>query len=474
MRCWIKPGVNLYAIIMLKRLWPSLFSDWVGKVLGNKLDRYVVSTHTLALAVSLNRWLTHPGSISPELRAELEGTRAQRTALPRCLLEKLNRLEGTSFFEDAKLVCRNLPGLLDSYKESAEDEKAGRLAKRIKEAIFDNQKPEAYYGMILFDGDNMGAWLAGNEEKYQQKFGDCWHPTIRASIEKRFKDNQDLESYLNEFRSPSPARHRAISEALNNFSLQVARFVVEDCYKGKLIYAGGDDVLAFVCVDDLLPAMTLLRLLYSGKPIPGWLEQKDIESEKGYLRLKRRLMLTMGEQATASCGAVVAHHQAPLGHVLRELRAAESQAKNAGGRDAFSLKIIKRGGGAVGITDKWFSENAKAKGAAELLFELMKLFSQPGVSRRAAYNSVTWLNQLEPSPNGAMLKANLAHQFKQQGAGDGGIILAGELVAHVNQNHREESRDFLANFLMVAEFLARESRLETNQIPGNADKEDAA
>ncbi|MEN8168102.1 MAG: type III-B CRISPR-associated protein Cas10/Cmr2, partial [Pseudomonadota bacterium] len=452
---WVKLGENLDALNMLKRLWPTLFSDWVGKVLGNKLDRYVVSTHTQALAVSLNRWLTHPGSITPELRAELESDRAQRTALPRCLLDKLYRLEGTSFFEDAKLVCRNLPGLLDSYKEREEEDKANQLEKRIRDEIFDDQKPEAYYGMILFDGDHMGAWLAGNEKKYQQKFGDCWHPAIRASVKDRFKDNPDLESYINEFRSPSPARHRAISEALNNFSLQVARFVVEDCYKGKLIYAGGDDVLAFVCVDDLLPVMTLLRLLYSGKSIPGWLEQKDIESKNGYLRLKNRLILTMGERATASCGAIVAHHQAPLGLVLRELRVAESQAKDAGGRDAFSLKIVKRGGGAIGITDRWLSENAK--GAAELLFRLMKLFSRQGISRRAAYNSVTWLNQMEASPNGDMLKANLAHQFKQQGADDDGIILARELVAHVNQHHREESRDFLANFLMVAEFLARES-----------------
>jgi CRISPR-associated protein Cmr2 len=469
---WIKSGENLDALNMLKRLWPTLFSEWVGNVLGNKLDRYVVSTHTLALAVSLNRWLTHPGNITPELRAELESDRAQRTALPCCLLNKLYRLEGTSFFEDVKLVCSNLPGLLDSYKEREEEDRVDQLEKRIRDEIFDGQKPEAYYGMILFDGDHMGAWLAGNEKKYQQKFGDCWHPAIRASVEKRFKDNPKLKSYVDELRPPSPARHRAISESLNNFSRQVARIVVEDCYKGKLIYAGGDDLMAFVCVDDLLPAMTLLRLLYSGKPIPGWLEQKNIESSKGYLRLKNRLVLTMGERATASCGAIVAHHQTPLSHVLRELRDAESQAKNAGGRDAFSLKILKRGGGAIGITDRWFSVNTK--GAAELLFRLVKLFSRQEISRRAVYNSVTWLNQMEVSPNADMLKASLAHQFKQQGADDDGIITTRELVAHVDQHHRKESRDFLANFLMVAEFLARESRLETNQIPGNIDKEDAA
>lgn len=129
---------------------------------------------------------------------------------------------------------------------------------------------------------------------------------------------------------------------MNQFSIKVARFVVEDCFKGKLIYSGGDDVLVFVCVDDLLPAMTMLRYLYSGKPVPEWVAnrldaktRKRVDSKNGYLLLDGKLLMTMGEKAEASCGAVVAHHQAPLGYVLRQLRAAESKAKNAGGRNAF-------------------------------------------------------------------------------------------------------------------------------------------
>jgi CRISPR-associated protein Cmr2 len=40
--------------------------------------------------------------------------------------------------------------------------------------------------------------------------------------------------------------------------------VVEEEYLGRLIYAGGDDVLAMLPVADLLPAMQRLRLAYAG------------------------------------------------------------------------------------------------------------------------------------------------------------------------------------------------------------------
>ena len=64
--------------------------------------------------------------------------------------------------------------------------------------------------------------------------------------------------------------------------------------------------------------------------------------QQGFAMLNGRLMRMMGERATASCGAVIAHHQAPLSAVIRELRAAEQRAKNEGGRNAFSITSIKK------------------------------------------------------------------------------------------------------------------------------------
>lgn len=46
--------------------------------------------------------------------------------------------------------------------------------------------------------------------------------------------------------------------------MHLARYIVEECYLGKLFYAGGDDVMAMVAVKDLLPCIYSLRLAYSG------------------------------------------------------------------------------------------------------------------------------------------------------------------------------------------------------------------
>ncbi len=464
---WAKKGEHLDGLNAIKRLWPTLFVEEVRKIVGEHVGRYVLSTHTLAIATSLEKLITDTKKTTAlfEISREEGLKRYDAVSLPLSLHKKVKDDDNLNF------VIRRLPSALDEDEE-------GKLAKKLKNVL--GTKPETYYGIILFDGDKMGAWLAGNKAEFQMQYIESWHPTIQASVQQRFQDNPKLKEYLESKRWPSPARHRAISEALNQFSLKVARFVMEDCFKGKLVYAGGDDVLAFVCVDDLLPAMTLLRYLYSGKKVPEWLlDRLDIgvrnrfDSNNGYLRLNGKLLLTMGEKATASCGAIVAHHQTPLGHILKRLRAAESEAKNIDmNKNAFALKVIKRAGGEIGITDKWWHDN-DYKQTPELLFKLMELLSHKGVSRRATYNSVTWLDQLPLNPPLEMLKANLAHQFRQQGGGIDGANLAIELATYADhhwkdetekagqyQGRRKDSAVRLANLLMVGEFLARESRLE--------------
>lgn len=474
-----RKGEHLDALAAIKRLWPTLFTAEVGGIVGADVRRYVVSTHTLALAVSLEKWLdSRPrAAIPPRLDNLLQSVDAERTALPYRIVRKLDS-------EEARLLCRKLPGVLDVLKEKvasdartvadrrelAQAEEMLRTAEAEVKNLF-GTKPETYYGLILLDGDRMGAWLSGGASSQPPTYRECWHPQIRAGIAERFPGHQAIEKYLATRRPPSPARHRIISEALNHFSLKVARFVVEECFKGKLIYAGGDDVLAFVCVDDLLPAMALLRHLYSGLTLPGWLAtrlnatvSRSLDSAEGWLLLKDELLLTMGPRAQASAGAVVAHHQAPLGFVLQQLRQAESQAKHAGGRDAFCLRIIKRAGGEVGVTDKWFREDGSS--APELLARLVTMLGAGGVSRRAMYNSVEWLQQLPRQTDASLLSANLAHQFERQG---GDRRLALDLAAYCSSHHTGDPVDVVCRMLMTAEFLARESRQGANEAAAHSE-----
>ena len=103
--------------------------------------------------------------------------------------------------------------------------------------------------------------------------------------------------------------------------------------------------------------------------------------------LNGRLMRMMGERATASCGAVIAHHQAPLSAVIRELHAAEQYTKNEGGRNAFFIIVINRSGGVLRLTAKW-GEKGERSEAAGLLQELRRFLAHNDVSRRAAYHTL--------------------------------------------------------------------------------------
>jgi CRISPR-associated protein Cmr2 len=262
-----------------------------------------------------------------------------------------------------------------------------------------------------------------------------------------------------------------VSGALNDFSQAVVRHVVESEYLGRVIYAGGDDVLAMLPVADLLGAMQRLRHAYSGT-LPedehsdwGALrpDRKGLHCKNGFAYLNGRLLRMMGRHATASTGAVIAHHQAPLSAVLRELRAAEKRAKayrrpDEDGqwvdRDAFSITVIKRSGGALHLTEKWGEPVA-------LLDDSIGFLADLGVSRRAVYNSLEWLTDLpDPKAQPEMLHALLGYQLARQAQGTAksqAPELARRLAVLTSQQERN-GLDWLRNFLSVAEFLARETR----------------
>lgn len=446
---WVKPGEHLDAQGLLKRLWPTLFVDEVNQELGLDVDRFVVSTHTMALATSMIGLIESGGKVQESIRKQVAD--APRTALPATLAAKLHDRE------DADTLFR-LPGWLEQLSDR--DDERTRAGKQL-EKLFDH-KPEAYYALLLMDGDKMGQWMSAARDK-TLAHRTSFHPQIRAALE-HFNEDPKFVDYAGELRAPNPARHMAISDALNNFSIRLAPAVVERHY-GRVLYAGGDDLMAMLPLYELLPAMAGLRAAFSGiDPVDmGAAGSEGFQRDgNGFVQHDQRLMRAMGEHATASCGAVIAHHKAPLAAVLRELRAAEKRAKTEGGRNAFSLALIKRSGGALRLTAK-FGEPLR------LLIRLRNFLSEPGVSRRAVYNSVVWLHDLPPPADdstrellGRMLYWQLARQTQRKTQADYGDLpgLAGALVdTAVEQAESPEAvTGWLENFLSVAEFLARETR----------------
>lgn len=499
-RAWAKKGEHLGALAMLKRLWPNWFVDQELAKLDVDIRRFVVSTHTMALASSLENWLANKVDAvfsASEHTAQLRGM--DPVALPRRLVSRLNQDYPPN--SDVHLIARRLPAYLDVGRDAADE---GESASRV---LFDGEsiakkvlgeKPEAYYALILMDGDQMGAWLSGTKDEYLLPYQDTWHPQIRSHL-----DNNpvpELTPYLNELRSVSPARHMAISSALNAFALHLARYVVEDLNKGKLLYAGGDDAMAMVSVDDLLRTMMTLRLAYSGsfpeddgaekstRQLLGLEDEflakrgRQLQLGRGHALVGKRLYRLMGDQATASIGAVVAHHTTPLSRVMRELRAMEKQAKKQGGRDAFAIKIMKRAGGDLNLTLPWRlagggdQHHWPALSATPMgkLLALRDALADPTVSRRIAYIAQQWLPSLpgvndfdDPASYAQMLGDTLAYQFQRQGGKDKAAL--GRDLANMVMELRtmdafsqQSPTAILESFLGVAEFLAREGRTNEN------------
>ncbi|MFM2067600.1 MAG: hypothetical protein RLZZ584_2509 [Pseudomonadota bacterium] len=465
---WARKGEHLGALPAIKRLWPTLFAEEVGELVGNRAGahRFVVSTHTMSLAKQLSDWLKHGGITPPGLDKALDEHGGETVALPRKLMRDHARQAGA--LDDA----RRLPALLDAADELEDDAAANDLRGLVRQTLGrDAGKLETYYSLLLMDGDRMGAWLAGGDD-YAIPYRASFHPQTRTGFDTHARREPSLKAYADQPRAVSPNRHLSISAALNDFSLTVVPHVVEQEFLGRLIYAGGDDVMAMLPVADLLPAMQRLRVAYAGHD-PAH-EQGDRDSDgltlhKGFAmlrtgkggRARMRLMRMMGDKATASAGAVIAHHQAPLGAVLRELRTAESRAKNQGGRDAFCITVVKRSGGALTVIAKWGEP-------VTLLNDLRRWLGQDGVSRRAVYNSLDWLKDL-PQDDQAMLASLLSCQLKRQAQGDEIKEQADKLARRLaalafNDSLRprpadqEKRLDWLADFMGVAEFLARETR----------------
>jgi CRISPR-associated protein Cmr2 len=460
---WAKAGEHLSALSAIKRLWPTLYAEELKSALGIDFGRFVVSTHTMALAHQLDQWLEKSGLCAQGFAAASEKLVRDRVALP---VRIMLRHQANPALGDA----RTLLALLEEAQESDDEREAAKLRDLVRKTLANAAgereraafRLETYYGLLLMDGDRMGELLSkGGYEKAHPTFLESFHPSVRERLRQKAEQNERLAEYGKTPRPPSPGRHMAISGALNDFALAVVPHIVQREYLGRLIYGGGDDVLAMLPVADLIPAAARLRDAWSGThrfslaPDATDSQRKRLQLQNGFAYLDGRLMRMMGESATASAGLVVAHHQAPLAAVLRELRSAEQRAKNEGGRDALSISVIKRSGGMLNVTLKWGE-------AVKLLVALRDFLADPAVSRRAVYNSLEWLKDLPTDAPQEMLGTLLAYQLKRQTASavawkehDGERVAARLAQEAVKQKDR---LGWLARFMGVAEFLAREAR----------------
>lgn len=223
---------------------------------------------------------------------------------------------------------------------------------------------EKYYAVLALDGDEIGKWVSGDKTPMLgAQFSDYSDASgAQKQGARSYFENHGGAGLLEIHRPLSPSYHLQFSEALSNFALRCARRIVE-AHDGRLIYAGGDDVLAMMPADTALECASALRKAFQGKAV----EKAGIGSvAQGYLSIGKDQsghpisFVVPGPSAEVSVGIAIAHFKSPLQDVVRAAQAAEKRAKKATekgglGRAAFAITLLKRSGEITEWGAKWES-----------------------------------------------------------------------------------------------------------------------
>jgi CRISPR-associated protein Cmr2 len=226
---------------------------------------------------------------------------------------KLLSLDGNLFFEHAQ----------DNAKAYGYDVTAvERLQKTIrdfkdKHSEFD-EPLSPFYAVLLMDGDSLGVHMSD-------------------------KANQE-----------------PISTALNLFTAYVPEIV--ETHNGFLIYAGGDDVLAILPLEDAMRCAAAVRNCY-------------FNSFKNYPAIKTSI----------SAAIQYAHVKTPLGKILGDAHGLlDDVAKDGAGRDALAVRVWKPGGMALQWAQPW---EVALEGGEPIIEKLARKFTQDEQGQKIEFSN---------------------------------------------------------------------------------------
>jgi len=305
----LKEGEKLCGVCLTKRLFPEIISEEFG------LEEIKFPSTSEMASIGEKR------RISEEVKKESEEVKKEFESL----IKKLDiqnsisvpKLKGDKLYSiDGQFL------MTETYRADYFEKELGLKVKEedIKEIVeFLKKKeisPSRYYAILQMDGDNMGKWLRG---EFNIKIGEAIHKNVRDALVNFSKDDdkEKIKKILDSRHPVSPSIHQAFSRRLSIFALERVREVVEVEHYGKLVYAGGDDILAFLPVDYVLSCAYELQEKF-----------KEVLSRK----------------ATMSAGILIVHHKYPLYLALKKVSEAEKKAKNFYGKNAFCVTFMTHGG----------------------------------------------------------------------------------------------------------------------------------
>lgn len=273
----VRDGERLCAIALVKRFFPLVAKDAIGW----KVDtRNWPSTSYLAAVPWIKAaWEVAPDAVEKYATLVKEhcadGVLGESKSEVACLKDvpaSIRGLDGRVFYPHVLEGKQHLP-LKSEADRKRLVQALGQLQKTVQTQS--GASVSSFYALLLMDGDSLGALLR------------CADP-------------------------------QKVSEALAIFTGKVPDIVRQ--HNGVTVYAGGDDVLALLPLQDAISAAAALREAYRGA-------------------------FNHQPQATISGAIVFAHQQLPLMGVLGEAHhQLDDIAKDRNGRDSLAIAVLKSGG----------------------------------------------------------------------------------------------------------------------------------
>jgi CRISPR-associated protein Cmr2 len=220
----------------------------------------------------------------------------------------------------------NASWLVEDFNLSTEElpRRRTELESLIKDT-YPSNNPTDWYVLAAGDGDGMSDWLKGtNMENYREY--------IPQALKDQLRVGSTFDQFLNIPKRMGPATHNALSRALLDFSNRLLPYLTQQRYAGRLIYGGGDDVLAYTNLWEWDKWVWDVRQCFRGAED----DRAEFGNTGDYWRwlgdkppagLTDRPLFTMGQKATISFGMTIAHQSTPMAIALEQLWEAEASAK---------------------------------------------------------------------------------------------------------------------------------------------------
>lgn len=351
--------------------------------------------------------------------------------------------------------AKKMKDTAQSLHENSEDRVKGEKIKN----------PDKYYAILMMDGDNMGKLING--ESIASKWQGIMHPSIAG----RLTENQFDPLYRDAWRKiyddtainrrlVTPAIHAAISEALGDFSIYgVAPIIAK--HHGRLIYAGGDDVCAFLPAQSALVAAREIKDYYVSafRLIDQDRKSNVITDEWKPQAGKLSVNLGSGKDISISAAILICHHKESLTQMISGAQSLlKKEAKDKAGRNACAVELRKRHGGSRVFTRKW---NDNGWAAFENILRLTG-----GSERELSHSLLYRLETFRPgivaiirSEKNAEdnLKTFIAKQIERSGAKlSEPLEEVAEWVTQIVWNRESSEEPFSPEGLLIAGFLSGE------------------